>query len=223
MNEPILITGCARSGTSLTAGVFNACGAFGGLTFGPNEHNKKGMFENKNIRETILKPYMMINGCDPKGQRPLPDVRNLVQITNLRDKIEEIIKASGYDESKGRWYYKGAKMCLVWPTFDQAFPKAKWIIVRRKDEDIINSCLRTGFMNAYKDETGWQIWVDHHKARFIEMMDANLDICQVWPDKMVNGDFSQIKEAIEYCGVNWNEQAVKEFVAPALWRNKNGE
>jgi len=221
MIDPILITGCARSGTSLTAGVFSNCGAFGGFTFGTNEHNKKGMFENKTIRETILKPYLILNGCDPKGQRPLPDIRNLLQVGNLRERIEAIMKASGYKE--GVWYYKGAKMCLCWPTFCDAFPKAKWVIVRRKDEDIVNSCMRTGFMNAYKDETGWQIWVDHHKARFIEMMDADLDICQVWPNKMISGNFDEIRRAVEHCGLEWNEDAVKEFVAPALWRNKNGE
>ena len=36
MKDPILITGCARSGTSMIAGVINICGAFGGDMAGPN-------------------------------------------------------------------------------------------------------------------------------------------------------------------------------------------
>ena len=220
MNEPILITGCARSGTSLTAGIFSACGAFGGLTFGPNDWGKKDMFENKTIRETIIKPFLMLNGADPKGQRPLPDIRNLMQVVNLRERIESIIKSSP-DYKEGPWFYKGVRMCLVWPTFHFAFPKAKWIIVRRKDADIVNSCMRTGFMNAYKDETGWQIWVDHHKARFLEMIDADMDVHQVWPEKMIKGDFTEIKKVVEAVGLTWNPDAVKDFVAPELWRNKD--
>ena len=221
MNDPILITGCARSGTSMTAGIISACGAYGGLTFGPNEWNKKGMFENKTIREGVIKPFLILNRADPKGQRPLPDIRHLLKISNLKERIEEIIKAAGYKD--GPWYYKGAKMCLIWPTIQEAFPTAKWVIVRRKDEDIINSCMRTGFMNAYKDETGWQIWVDHHKTRFLEMLDAGLDVSQVWPEKMMKGDFEEIKKVIQHIGLEWNEASVKEFVSPNLWRNKDGQ
>jgi hypothetical protein len=56
MKDPILITGAARSGTSMTAGVINICGAFGGVLSGPNKNNKKGMFENNRIRQDIAKP-----------------------------------------------------------------------------------------------------------------------------------------------------------------------
>ena len=41
--EPILITGAARSGTSMSAGVVSLCGAWGGELSGPNVYNKKGM------------------------------------------------------------------------------------------------------------------------------------------------------------------------------------
>ena len=58
ISPPILLTGCARSGTSLTAGIVNLCGAFGGIMSGPNRNNAKGMFENSKIRNTIIKPYL---------------------------------------------------------------------------------------------------------------------------------------------------------------------
>ena len=44
MKEPILITGCARSGTSMVAGIINMSGAFGGVMAGPNKNNQKGNF-----------------------------------------------------------------------------------------------------------------------------------------------------------------------------------
>ena len=49
--SPILVTGCARSGTSLVAGIVNICGAFGGVTRPGNPANEKGLFENISIQE----------------------------------------------------------------------------------------------------------------------------------------------------------------------------
>ena len=55
-NKIIFITGAARSGTSLTAGVIKLSGAWMGSTSGPTIYNKKGMFENGDIRERCIKP-----------------------------------------------------------------------------------------------------------------------------------------------------------------------
>jgi len=216
MEAPILITGCARSGTSMTAGIIDHHGAYGGKTIGGGPANPKGFFENREIRENILKPYMQLCGGDPKGQKPLPQINNLIKVTNLGFKIEQIIKYNGYHN--GPWYYKGAKMCLVWPTFHVHFPKAKWVIVRREDEDIINSCMNTGFMSAYKCAEGWQEWIDVHKLRFSEMHENGLQIKEVWPSKFVKGDYSEIKETIEWLGMKFNEEIVKDMVVPNKFR-----
>jgi hypothetical protein len=50
--SPIIITGCARSGTSMIAGIINLCGAWKGVTSGPNKYNAKGMFENHELRQS---------------------------------------------------------------------------------------------------------------------------------------------------------------------------
>lgn len=163
IDRPIFITGAARSGTSLVAGIFNLCGAWGGQMAGPNRNNQKGMFENVGIKSQVLKPYLRSIGCDQMGQKPLPDIDMLVQ-RDVRTPTLEVIKHQGYRD--GIWMYKGAKMCLFFPVWAQSFPEARWIIVRRPDKDIISSCLRTSFMRAYKDRAGWQGWVDVHKKRF---------------------------------------------------------
>ena len=220
LRAPILITGCARSGTSMTAGVLSKCGAWSGNTYGPNKWNQKGMYENIEIRESVCKPYLLMNGADPKGQKPLPDINKLFPVANLRERIEMIIKYQGYKNEI--WFYKGAKMCLVWPIFHKAFPDAKWIIVRRKDEDIINSCMRTAFMNAYETERGWQDWINVHKQRFLEMKNSGMDVAEVWPSKFVYGDFSEIISLVQSLGLIWNESSVKDFISPELWRGQDG-
>lgn len=225
---PVLITGCARSGTSMVAGVINICGAFGGRMSGPNSNNAKGMFENSRIRNTIVKPYYSSLGVDRLGQYPLPDIDNLPIPHNWQRRVENVIIDEGYPG--GPWMYKGAKMCQHWPVWHYAFPDAKWIIVRRKTSDIINSCLKTGFMRAFrnsahqravgaKDEReGWLWWVSEHRKRFVEMINEGLNVKWVWPARMVDGDYKQMKEAIEWLGLEWKEQEVVEFISPKLWK-----
>lgn len=227
MNSPILITGCARSGTSMVAGIINLCGAFGGDMSGPNSHNAKGMFENAYIRNSIVKPYLRGIGADPLGQYPLPDVNDMVIPNNWQNKIEKVMLDQGYTE--GAWFYKGAKICLMWPIWHHAFPDAKWIIVRRKPSDIINSCMRTGFMSAFrsvgkqravgaKDEwDGWLWWVHQHEQRFAEMMLEGLNIKVVWPERMIERDYRQIQETIDWLGLEWTNE-IFGFIEPKLWK-----
>jgi len=229
MREPILITGAARSGTSIVAGIINMCGAFGGQMSGPNRYNEKGMFENSVIRQTILKPYLRSINVDHLGQFPLPDIVNLAIPTNLRGRMEDVMIKQGYPG--GQWMYKGAKMCLTWPIWHYAFPNAKWVIVRRKPTGIINSCLKTGFMKAYArpevrrkvgaktEEEGWLWWIHQHEKRFVEMMNQGLDIKVIWPERMINGDFRQMHELIDWLGLEWKSE-VLTFIDSKLWKSK---
>jgi len=228
MNAPILITGCARSGTSLVAGIVNICGAFGGKMSGPTLSNAKGMFENAHIRNNIVKVYYSSLGVDTLGQYPLPEVNNLLIPTGWKDKIEQVMINEGYTD--GPWMYKGAKLCQHWPVWHFAFPNAKYIIVRRKTSDIINSCIRTGFMRAFifsknqqavgakNEHDGWLWWVHQHEARFVEMIQAGLNCKVVWPERMVDGDYTQMKETVEWLGLEWDAKKVLDFIEPKLWK-----
>lgn len=213
--DPILITGAARSGTSLTAGIVHRCGAFGGVLRPPNPANPRGMYENRAIVEGIVKPYLASIGADPMGQDPLPDTWALKPLPELGRKVAGILRAEGY--TSGPWYYKGAKTCLVWPLFHEAFPTARWIIVRRETDGIVDSCLRTPFMRAFKGREGWRAWVKCHEHRFAEMRRAGLAIREVWPARAVAGDLSEMREAVEWAGLTWDEPAVRAFVAAELW------
>lgn len=226
MNKPILITGAARSGTSMVAGIINMCGAFGGRMSGANSNNQKGMFENIAVR-SLQKRYLNEIGMDPLGQYPLPNPGKLSIPVDWAQQVTDIFKAEGYQS--GAWMYKGAKACLLWPLWLHAFPDAKWIIVRRKTTDIVNSCMRTGFMRAFSTPThydrigvtteaeAWTWWVSQHKKRFVEMVEAGMNIKQVWPERMVNGDYSQVQEMIEWLGLEWNT-GVYDFIEPKLWK-----
>lgn len=223
-DRPILITGCARSGTSMTAGIIHLAGAHGGDCFGTTRFNRKGMFENKKIRQHLVKPFLRSINVDPLGQKPLPDIEAVKLVSNKtveewRSFVVNTMRSEGYN-GNGHWFYKGAKMCLKWPVWQRAFPEARWIIVRRHSEDIVRSCLKTSFMKAYKTREGWLEWVEQHKERFLEMEAAGMDIQYVWPQKMIDFDLKEIKNVILKLGLDWDQQKVEDFIEPAYWSGK---
>jgi len=215
-DSPILITGCARSGTSLIAGIINLCGAEGGTLCGPTSWNQKGQFENRYIIDNLVKPYLTAIYTDPKGQKPLPVASTVPIVQGWHKMFMDIMYEQGYDD-KDQLFFKGAKTCLMWPVWNAAFPKARWIVVRRNDEGIIASCLKAPFMNAYSDAEGWQEWIDHHKECFEEMYIMGLDACEIWTPPLIDGDLSGVKEMIEWLGLTWDEEKVTEFISPELW------
>jgi hypothetical protein len=220
-DSPILITGCPRSGTSIIAAAINKSGAFvGGIS-------KRGMFENSRIRDEVVKPYFDRMGADCKEQYPLPDLSTISIPMDWKHKVEEIMLEEG---CKDNWMYKGTGMCLIWPVWHYAFPNAKWIIVRRRTPDIIQSCLKTGYMNAFSDEDvqkkvgvtseaeGWKWWVRQHEQRFVEMIIEGLNCKIIWPERMVNGDYEQLHEVLDWVGLPWKSELLS-FIDPLLWNS----
>ena len=222
IDRPILITGCARSGTSMVAGIINICGAFGGKMYGGSKYNRKGYFENMYIRREIQKEYMKSIGADPQGQYPLPDTNDMRVFEHFGGAIKETIQKEGY--KRGLWFYKDATICLNWPVWHYAFPNAQWIIVRRPDEDIVESCMNTSFMSKYSDRDGWHGWVDHHKQCFSEMIRSGLSVKEVWTNDIVeHKDFHWVGRVITDLGLEWDEQKVKNFVDQKLWKTNRKE
>lgn len=211
--SPILITGASRSGTSMSAGIIHRCGAFGGRT-DPG-------FENIEIRTSTVKPFTGLVGCDPRWQYPLPDTRKLPPLAGLVRRLESVMKFDGY--RYGAWYYKSPGIALTWPVWSNAFGRAKWVIVRRKDEDIYNSCMKTGYMNAHDSVEGWTKWLDHFKVCFKEIHANVLNVREIWPTRFVEGDFSEIRDVIEWLGLTWKEDKIRAFVKPELWRSYDGQ
>ena len=227
MPPPILVTGCPRSGTSMIAGAIGLCGAFGGALAGPNRHNGKGMFENIAIRDKITRPYLRELGADPNGQYPLPDVHQLPIPKNWNQRVGELVHSEGYEG--GNWFIKCTKMSLIWPVWHYAFPNSKWIIVRRRTGDIINSCLKTSFMKAFhnpkfqeavgvnNEPDGWKWYVRQFEERFVEMIMEGVNCKVVWPHRMVDGDYQEMMETIDWLGLKWNSE-VLSFIDPKLWK-----
>ena len=224
--DPILITGCPRSGASIIGSVINLSGAFGG------EMSKRGMFTNDRIREEIVYPYFEVLKADKLGQYPLPDTDNLSITPNWGKWVQQVMIEEGYKD--GRWMYKDSKLSLTWPIWNYAFPNAKWIIVRRRTGDIIQSCLKTGFMTAFgsadiqkavgvnTEQEGWLWWVHQYETRFVRMIETGLNCKVIWPERMVHGDYQQMYETLEWVGLPWNKEIINK-IDPLLWSSRKKE
>lgn len=220
---PILITGCPRSGGNMIAGALHLCGAFGGV------FERKGIFENMEIRRNVEHVYMNEHGWDPHGQYPLPDTTQLQIPANWQQQVEGIIEYFGY--KRGPWMVKSPLIALLWPIWHYAYPNAKWIIVRRKTPDVIDSCIKTGFMTAFKEPSicklvgvedewhGWLWWVHEYEKRFVDMINEGLDCKVVFPERMVHADYSQMKDTCSWLGLPWKTE-ILDFIDPLLWTSR---
>ena len=209
--NPILVTGTSRAGAGLVAGVLNICGAFGGYM-----SNKRGMFENDRIKETIVKPYLDSIGCDPLGQNPLPKTIKSLPM-DWKEEVEKIMVAENY--KGGAWMYKDSRSSLLWQVWNHAYPDAKWIIVRRKPGDIVQSCMKTAYMNAYKDEAGWLQWIHEHENKFVEMITEGLNCKVIWPERMLHGDYKQLYDTLEWLELPWKVD-VLTYIDPLLYKSR---
>lgn len=214
MRDPIIVTGVPRSRTSMTCGILNTLGAFGGVMRGPNSNNPKGMFENRAIVE-MVKGYLKFLECDPMAQKPLPRKDQIVRWPSLRNSIEDVMFSEGYRE--GPWFFKTVKGCHIWEVFHRAFPEALWVIVRRNEDGLVNSLQRTSFMKAYKTDEGWREYIGYHYDRFSEIK-QHCNWLEVDTDELVRGDLGSLEKVVRAAGLHWDQRLARRFISPELTR-----
>lgn len=219
---PIIVTGAARSGTSVTANVIHAAGAWGGDLIGPHKTNPKGFFENKPIREDVVKPYLDRMGVDRLGQKALPTDEHLLSTPypELRRDIEKMITDQGY--LGGPWFTKDAKYTLIWRAMDKAFPDARWVVVRRPRENIVASCVKTGFMLGRKSESGWEKWVDEYESRLNVLTSTVKHSIESWTDDLMRADENKIQLLADFLGLPITVDIVSSVIIRRAWHFSDG-
>jgi len=208
----ILITGVERSGSTLISRVLQMCGANAGQT------NK--MCENTFLRSlslNIIQPLIL--ACE------MPDYLDLKEITNWKELVETEL---GKQETP--FMYKDSQITQLWTLWHEAYKDAKWIIVRRRTGDILNSLHETAYMTRFKiianqmqigalnEKEGWLWWVHEYERHFVDMIEAGVNHKIVWAERMRDGDFDQMKEVVDWCGLSWNEEV--EDVMKTLLKSK---
>jgi hypothetical protein len=218
MNRPIFITAVERSGSTMIARIFDICGVHVG--------NVSTMYENIGFK------LLMDDFIGNNHEGLFPDIKLQSIPAWWKDEVLEILRNEGYAD--GAWLCKSPKMAQMWTTWHYAFPNARWIIVRRRTGDIIESCVKTGYMMLFKnpanlkkvgvstEQEGWKWWVHQYEKRFVEMIEAGVNCRIVWPERMVTGDYQQIYETLEWLGLKWNSKIV-ETIDPMLIKSRRKE
>lgn len=216
--QPILVLGIPRSGTSMIAGALHHCGAWIGKTVPGGPSNPEGFFENVALRERVLKPMLAQQGVDPLGVRSLPALDRLMRFPELKDRVLKQVVREGYAGDGQPWLYKDCKLTLLWPLWREAFSNARWVIVRRPADDIVRSCLRTGFMSQHSLDPGfWRAWIAEYETRLGALKASGVWWREIDSHSAVMGDFDPIRSLVNDLGLEWKEQAVRNFIKPQHW------
>ncbi len=211
MHKLILITGVQRSGASLIARILELCGAYVGKT--------NIMLENAKILEVskiVIRDYSKAS--------PFPEFEMIPLY--WKDKIIAILKKERYDE-KYIWMFKSTLLTQTWQIWNNAFPDAKWVIIRRRSADIINACLKTDYIRLFKskenqslvgaknEQEAWLWWIHRYEETWSKMIIEGLNCKVIWPERMAIGDYGQIHELLEWLGLEWN-RGIFDMIDPLI-------
>jgi hypothetical protein len=163
------------------------------------------MYRNKDIHGLIAE-YMKHND--------LSDLADIHIPAGWAHKVSQVI------ETERVWFVKSSEAALMWPVWATAYPNAKWVVVRRKTGDVVQSCIKTAHMTlmknakvreelGVKDEAEGWLWLIHqYEQRFVEMIQAGLDVKVMWPQRMVWGDFQQVHQLLGWTGLRWQSEVL---------------
>jgi hypothetical protein len=214
---PVLITGVPRSGTSLVTGLLGLCGLWLGDTVPGGRENIRGFFENKILREKLQKELLRSGGFDPLGVNRLPPPEWQPAVENCREFVCAALAAQRYEGTQP-WGFKDAKLSLTWRVWHQQFPQARWIIVRRRTDEIVASCLRTSFMQQHSsDPAFWHRFVDAYLARLEALQRSVPSSRTIGASDVAAGRFGTLQQIVAELGLAWDEDAARAFVEPAAW------
>ncbi len=187
----------------MTAGVLKTLGLKLGQTVPGGTANPKGFFEHEGVRDHILKPALVKAGGSRSGQGHWPKP-GAVHPESLRCGVIKHLKGANC--------YKDAKICLIWDSWSRAFPDNLYVIVRRDMDDFAQSCLHTKFMKLHRTAEGWKQWGQVFVDR-CELLKKRVDWIEIWPD----GTSDVFKPLAQFAGLEWNQEAVDDFVDAKLW------
>lgn len=221
-SNQIFVTGIERSGSTIIAKIISLCNIYTGKT--------TPMMENLQIKSLMDSYYKSIQ-VDPRGQYPLPALELMDMPEDWGIEINNRLKSEGF--VKGTWMYKSSRIIQTWPLWYLDYPDAKWIFVRRRNPDIIASCEKTAYMKAFKNKDvlstikvnneteGWLWWIRYHEQLMQNMLaTVKIHYMEVWPERIAQGDYSQIYKMINWLGLEWNDKIIPT-IEPLLWKSKN--
>jgi len=216
-DTPVFVTGLPRSGTSMVTGLLGLCGLWLGQTVPGGEENIRGFFENVILRERVQKEILRQGRFDPLGVRRLPPSDWYPAVKKLREVVAAALAVQQYD-GRQTWGFKDAKLTLTWRPWNEHFPQARWIIVRRPQDEIIASCLRTSFMKQHSsDPAFWAQFVADYLERLMALQQEVGWSRTIDAGDLAGARFDALEGLVGELGLTWRPEVARSFIAPAHW------
>lgn len=191
MERPILLWMTSRSRSSMVSAIFAAHGIF----WGDRQVQSAGYdtYENQKLKK-------LQSEFNPSWGRPhlrAVDADDEV-FKQFQKKIKYIIPPDQ------RWSMKTG--VEYYPAYRGLNPFN--IFITRKPEDVANSLCQKRPGSKYEDALEAVLWRFDYMKRIAEE-DGGVFVDT---DVIKSGDYSQIKKAIEYCGITFNENATRNAI-----------
>ncbi|MEG5173897.1 glycosyltransferase [Microcoleus sp. B3-D7] len=160
-----IVTGMHRSGTSLTASLFQKVGVdIGKKLVGPADGNVKGHFENVDFVE-FHKSVLRSHGIDELGctfEKTIPVAAEYVEIAKRAiDQNQQTHK---------HWGWKDPRTALFWDFWLTLLPEANFICVYRSPWEVVDSLYRRGtdVSLLQNPEKAVKMWI-HYNQKVLEL------------------------------------------------------
>ncbi|MBD1829239.1 glycosyltransferase [Microcoleus vaginatus GB1-A2] len=168
-----IVTGMHRSGTSLTASLFQEVGVdIGKKLVGPADGNVKGHFENVDFVE-FHKSVLRSQGIDELGctfEKTIPVAAEYVEIAKRAiDQNQQTHK---------HWGWKDPRTTLFWDFWLSLLPEANFICVYRSPWEVVDSLYRRGtdVSLLQNPEMAVKMWL-HYNQKVLELYQRFPDRC----------------------------------------------
>ena len=190
LDDPLVVIGMPRSGTSLCTGLIAKHGFWCGEHMGPTDHNPHGSFENMAIKEWL------------REHHEWTPWERIGPVEGFRDFLETVVPP-------GPWVFKHT------PFLVDIWEGATFVCVRRDYNSTVRSILETNFMQRFHKLTEeWLEICDEAHHIMDEVGDFN-----IYPDDIVNGDLSSLRNVLESRGVELNPEVAEAFIVPDAWKH----
>ncbi|MEG3926593.1 glycosyltransferase [Microcoleus sp. T3_D1] len=163
-----IVTGMHRSGTSLTASLFQKVGVdIGKKLVGPADGNVKGHFENVDFVE-FHKSVLRSHGIDELGctfEKTIPVAAEYVEIAKRAIDQNQL--------PHKHWGWKDPRTALFWEFWLTLLPQANFICVYRSPWEVVDSLYRRGtdVSLLQNPEKAVKMWI-HYNQKVLELYEA---------------------------------------------------
>ncbi|MEG4444892.1 glycosyltransferase [Microcoleus sp. AT9_B5] len=160
-----IVTGMHRSGTSLTASLFQKVGVdIGKKLVGPADGNVKGHFENVDFVE-FHKSVLRSHGIDELGctfEKTIPVAAEYVEIAKRAIDQNQL--------PHKHWGWKDPRTALFWDFWLTLLPEANFICVYRSPWEVVDSLYRRGTDVSLLEnpEKAVKMWI-HYNQKVLEL------------------------------------------------------